>query len=127
MIKEKIEKLIESEINKMLSGNDTEIVCDDKFNQIGKYFIIRTYSAGVFFGKLKAKEKKEVIINECRRLYYWKTINNSISLSSVANHGLHDDSKVCEETNNHWMESIELIECSNDSIKNIKNKNVYSV
>jgi len=40
---------------------------------IGKYHIFRTYSAGVFFGKLKYKEANECIIDECRRLWYWKT------------------------------------------------------
>ena len=109
MIKDKLDK----EIN-IKSISDLE----------GNYFIVRTYSAGVFFGKLKDKERDEVILDECRRLYYWKT-NKGISLSEVAVSGLHDNSKVCCETFSHWCKAIELIPCSKCAVESIKSKVVY--
>ena len=38
---------------------------------IGKYVIVRTYSAGVFAGTLKIKDGKEVELIDARRLWLW--------------------------------------------------------
>ena len=116
------EKIIEKILEIALTDNKTSQRNVD--NHIGKYCIVRTNRAGVFFGKIKEKDGAEVIIDECRRLWYWKTVEG-ISLSEVANKGLHDDSKVCDETNNHWAEAIELIECSDISTRSIKGMKVY--
>lgn len=92
---------------------------------VGKKVIIRTYSAGVFFGEIVEKSGNEVILKNARRLYYWKTNNDGISLSEVANSGLDDCSKVCQATSLHWLEAIEIIICSQESIKSIESKNDY--
>ena len=98
------------------SGNSNSSGIDSHL--IDKVCIFRTYSAGVFFGKLKTKIGKECIVDNCRRLWYWKT-KDGISLSEVSKTGLHSDSKVCAETNNHWLEAIEIIPCSQNAISNI--------
>jgi hypothetical protein len=93
---------------------------------VGKKVIVRTYSAGVFFGELIEKEGSEVILKNSRRLYRWHTNNGGISLSEVANHGLQDDaSKVCESMPLHWCDAIELIPCSDVAITNIEAQNDY--
>lgn len=92
---------------------------------IGKKVIIRTYSAGVFYGEIIEKVSNEIILKNARRLYYWKTVNNGISLSEVAEHGLHNDSKVCAATKLHWLQAIEIILCSEIAIKSIEEKNEY--
>jgi len=102
-------------------GSNTTDICQ---NHIGKYHIFRTYSAGVFFGKLKKKQGKECIIDECRRLYYWKT-KGGISLSEVALNGLHTDSKVCTSTGSHWVEAIEIIPCTTVAVADIQEKKDY--
>lgn len=51
----------------------------------GKYVIVRTYSAGVFAGNLKSKKGKEVVLNNARRLWYWK---GAASLSQLAVDGV---------------------------------------
>jgi hypothetical protein len=56
-------------------------------HMIGKYVIIRTYSAGVWAGTLAQKAGNEVILSDARRLYYWKA-NEGISLSAVAVYGV---------------------------------------
>jgi hypothetical protein len=94
-------------------------------NLINKKVIVRTYSAGVFFGELIEKVKDEIILKNARRLYYWKTINQGLSLSEVAMFGLHDDSRVCAPTQLHWMRAIELIPCTKKAIKSIEEKNDY--
>jgi hypothetical protein len=36
-----------------------------------KYYIVRTYSAGVFFAKIVSVEGDEVMMNESIKLHYW--------------------------------------------------------
>lgn len=92
---------------------------------VGTYVIIRTYSAGVWFGKVLIKEENEIILGEARRIYYWQTPNKGISLSEVALYGLHTDSKVCESLEKVWLQPVEIIPCSNLSKESIKGQKNY--
>ena len=92
---------------------------------VGKKVIIRTYSAGVHYGELIEKEGEDVILKNSRRLYYWKTKNNGISLSEVANAGLDRESKVCASVPLLWLKAIEIIICSDKAIKSIEVQNDY--
>jgi hypothetical protein len=51
---------------------------------IGNYVIVRTYSAGVFAGVLKSKNEREVVLQNARRIWYWK---GAASLSQLAMEG----------------------------------------
>lgn len=51
---------------------------------IGKYVIVRTYSAGVFAGTLKSRNGKEVELTNARRIWYWA---GAASLSQLAMQG----------------------------------------
>lgn len=87
---------------------------------IGKKVIIRTYSAGVWFGTLDQKAGNEVIITSARRLWRWWAAE-SISLSAVAIHGVKPEkSKICEAVESVWLEAIEIIPCTSKSIKSIE-------
>lgn len=88
--------------------------------QIGEYVIIRTYSAGVWFGKLEKKAGNEVILTEARRMYKW-WCKKSISLSGVAKYGIYQDkSKICPALPKVWLEAIEILTLSDDAIKSLK-------
>jgi hypothetical protein len=79
---------------------------------IGKKVIIRTYSAGVWFGVLSEKSGSEVIVTNARRMWRWWAAE-SISLSAVALHGVKaEKSKVAEAVPSIWLEAIEIIPCS---------------
>ncbi len=79
---------------------------------IGQQVIIRTYSAGVWFGKLVEKAGNEVILGEARRMYKWSA-SESISLSAVALHGIKEsESKIVQAVPSVWLEAIEIIPCS---------------
>lgn len=52
---------------------------------IGKYCIIRTYSAGVFAGTLSERDGREAIATNARRLWYW---DGAASLSQLAIDGV---------------------------------------
>jgi len=94
---------------------------------LGRYCIIRTYSAGVLFGILDQKSGNEVILTQARRMYRWKALE-SISLSAVATHGIdHKNSKICEAVDQVWLEAIEIIPCTATAISLIKDaKNVQA-
>lgn len=87
---------------------------------IGKEVIIRTYSAGVWFGVLKQKAGNEVILSKARRMYKWWA-KESISLSGVARHGIkQEDSKICGEVDSVWLEAIEIIPVTGNSAESIR-------
>jgi hypothetical protein len=89
-------------------------------NMEGKKTIVRTYSAGVWFGELKEKSGNEVVLVKARRLWYWKAASG-ISLSSVAIHGIdQNSSKIVEAVNSVWLESIEIIPCTQAAIESIE-------
>ena len=46
--------------------------------------IVRTYSAGVFFGEVVSRKGKEATIRNARRLWYW---SGAASLSELAQRG----------------------------------------
>ena len=78
----------------------------------GDYVVVRTYSAGVHAGYLKSRKGKEVVLENCRRLYYWE---GAATLSQVAGKGISRPEKckfpspIAEIT---LTESIEIIPCT---------------
>lgn len=50
-----------------------------------KWVVVRTYSAGVFAGRLKSRKGMEVELADARRLWYW---SGAASLSQLANEGV---------------------------------------
>ena len=87
---------------------------------IGHEVIIRTYSAGVWFGRLKEKSGKEVILTEARRMWRWWA-KESISLSGVALHGIKQEkSRIAGAVESVWLEAIEIIPVSGKAAESIR-------
>lgn len=107
------------QIAAMFSGNFSEKT-EGLNEQVGEYVIIRTYSAGVWFGKLKKKSGNEVYLSEARRMYRW-WCDKSISLSGVAKYGIKQEkSKICPALPIVWLEAIEILTLSEEAIKSLK-------
>ncbi|MCP3899189.1 MAG: hypothetical protein GY707_05695 [Desulfobacteraceae bacterium] len=88
--------------------------------QLGQKVIIRTYSAGVWFGVLDQKSGNEVILKDARRMWQWHA-KESISLSGVANYGLKEsNSRIAPAVSTVWLEAIEILSCTDKSIKSIE-------
>jgi len=82
---------------------------------IGEKVIIRTYSAGVWFGALSEKAGNEVILTDARRMWQWQA-KESISLSAVARFGIDADrSKIAPAVKSVWLEAIEIIPVTSDA------------
>lgn len=87
---------------------------------IGKKVIIRTYSAGVWFGVLDQKAGNEVILKNARRMWQWWA-KQGISLSACALYGVkHDQSKIIEPVESIWLEAIEIIPCTDVAIQSLE-------
>ena len=87
---------------------------------IGKKVIIRTYSAGVWFGTLEQKDGNEVIVRNARRMWRWWAAKG-ISLSAVSIRGInHGKSKIAEPVDSVWLEAIEIMPCTETAILSIE-------
>ena len=87
---------------------------------IGQEVIIRTYSAGVWFGLLKQKAGNEVILKDARRMWRWWS-KESISLSGVALYGINQEkSRIAGAVESVWLEAIEIIPVSGKAAESIR-------
>lgn len=113
------------QIAAMLSAQPVAQSATGLSGMVGKKCIVRTYSAGVWFGTVEQKDGKEVILKDARRMWRWHAAE-SISLSAVAIHGIKEDqSKIAEAVPSVWLEAIELIPCSDKATTSIEGaKNV---
>lgn len=79
---------------------------------IGRYCIVRTYSAGVFAGTLTARNGRETLVTDARRLWYW---SGAASLSQLANEGVNDPDNCkfpAAVASVLLTESIEILPCT---------------
>lgn len=89
-----------------------------------KFYIIRTYSAGVWFGTLKSLEGSIAIITNARRLWYW---SGAASLSQLATEGTKRPSDckftvtIEDKEGVYLPQIIEVLPCTEQAIENIKN------
>ncbi|GKX40465.1 hypothetical protein SOASR014_42040 [Pectobacterium carotovorum subsp. carotovorum] len=100
------------------NGSNNETPIGNQF--IGQHVIIRTYSAGVWFGVLSEKSGNEVIVKNARRMWRWWA-KESISLSAVAKFGIDQSkSKIAPSVESVWLEAIEIIPTTTESTKLIE-------
>ncbi len=84
--------MIQSKGEQMANVNVEEVVIDGQTyvpktsipETSGEFFIVRTYSAGVFAGEIEKKDGKNVVMTNARRLWYW---TGAASLSQLAVEG----------------------------------------
>lgn len=76
---------------------------------VGKKCIIRTYSAGVFFGTVAARSGQEVLLKDSRRIWSW---SGSFTLSAVSQAGFKSAKVSQVEPEKLALEVIEVIPCA---------------
>jgi hypothetical protein len=86
----------------------------DKYG-VGKYVIIRTYSAGVWMGKVEEKDSTQVILTDARRMHYFKCLDDGDSLSHIALNGIHPDSQINGAVPSVLLQWIEILPISDNA------------
>ena len=79
-----------------------------------KFVVVRTYSAGVHFGKLvsQSDDAKVVVLKAARRMWRW---SGAYTLNEVAAKGIGAESKVsCPVPEIRLSEAIEVITCTSE-------------
>lgn len=74
--------------------------------------IVRTYSAGCFFGELASRNGKEVELINARRLWFWA---GAATLSQLAMEGTSEPNKCkfpCAVNRVVLTEAIEILDCT---------------
>lgn len=94
---------------------------------IGKKVIIRADRAGVFFGELENVQGDEVLLKNCRRLWYW---SGAATLSQISLEGVKrpDHSKFSMTVPLLGLRGvIEIIPATQEAIDNIENTWVWKL
>ena len=104
-------------------NDESEIVS----SYAGNLYIVRTCSAGVFFGEIVKRNGREVIMRNARRLWQW---SGAASLSQLAMEGVKnpDGCKFpCAVESVELLEVIEILKCSDAAIKSINGVEVWKL
>lgn len=82
---------------------------------MGKAVLVRTYSAGVFFGYLVSQNGKEVTLENARRLWRWRGAKECCELAIKG--PIADWTRLSERTKNVVLtEAIEIHDCQPEAI-----------
>lgn len=89
------------------------------------YFIVRTYSAGVFAGEIVAREGQEVTMRNARRLWYW---DGAASLSQLAVDGVSKPENCkfpCEVPEVTLLQAVEILPCTKKARKSLAEVKIW--
>ena len=116
-----VSRILDLVLSDEANGKQSATGGSDGLNgMVGAKVIVRTYSAGVWFGRLDQKSGNEVILIAARRMWRWWAAD-SISLSACAVHGIkRDQSKIVAPVGSVWLEAIEIIPCTEKAIESIE-------
>ena len=92
---------------------------------MGKYVIVRTYSAGVFAGNLESRNGQEVVLTNARRIWYW---SGAASLSQLAMEGTSDPNNCkfpCPVDRVELLQAIEILDVTIQAENSIKGVPVW--
>ena len=94
---------------------------------MSKYKIVRTYSAGVFFGEIESRNGDEVVMKNARRLWYW---DGAASLSQLCMEGVKKPENCkfpCPVDRVELLNAIEILDCTDKCIESINNVKIWEV
>lgn len=96
-------------------------------NILKDWFIVRTYSAGVFFGQIESRNGKEVVMKNARRIWYWE---GAASLSQLAMEGTKKPENCkfpCVVKRVELLEVIEILNVTEKAKKSIDEVEIWKV
>lgn len=87
--------------------------------RVSRWHIVRTYSAGVFFGQIKSRNGREVELLFARRIWYWA---GAASLSQLAQEGTKEPGKCkfpCVVDRILLLDAVEILDTTEAAQKSI--------
>ncbi len=85
-----------------------------------KYYIVRCDRAGVFFGKIKERSEREVVMEDVRKLWYW---SGACAVEQLAVDGTKEPES-CQFTvtvpEMSVMDPVQIIPCTDKAVEIIK-------
>lgn len=88
-------------------------------------FMVRTYSAGVFYGEIVRRDGKEVEMKNARRVWSWA---GAASLSQLATEGTSAPEKCklpCPVESLILTEVVEIIACTSEALKSLDGVEIW--
>lgn len=96
----------------------------------GKFYIIRTYSAGVWFGNIQKLDGTIAVVTNARRLWYWA---GAASLSQLATEGTKQPTgckftvTITDEEGVYLPQVIEVLPCTKEAVDNINAVKIWKI
>lgn len=114
-----IEKIIKEQVmnalNDMINSVQPEAGIIDN-----QYYIVRAYSAGVFFGKIVSKNGDEITMDDCQKIHYW---SGAGAVEQLAIDGVSkpQDCRLTVQTNSSVIKGwIQIIPCTKQAVTSLK-------
>lgn len=88
--------------------------------------IVRTYSAGVFYGEIESRNGREVVMRNARRIWYW---SGAATLSELAMKGTSDPESCkfpCPVDKVLLLDAIEILDTTIEAQMSIEGVPVWS-
>ena len=96
-----------------------------KSNLIGKYVIVRSHLAGVFFGILTDKQGEELTLQKARKFYYFSGANTVEDLADKGSIQV-SNTKLTVEVSEIVISKFEqILPCTEEAVKQIKSIPVW--
>ena len=90
------------------------------------YFIVRTYSAGVFAGNIESRTGQEVVMTNARRLWSWSGASSLSELSVKGTSKPKDCKFPCIVPRVELLQVIEILPVSPEAKKSIESVKEWS-
>ena len=90
---------------------------------VGRYCIVRTYSAGVHVGVLTSAGEGEAILTDTRRIWSWS--GGALSCSEIASSGISGGKMSCAVETNALTGVIEVIPATKEAEKCLRSFSAF--
>lgn len=85
-----------------------------------QFYIVRADRAGVFFGQIKEKKDKSVVMTDVRKIHYW---GGAAAVEQISQSGVSDESRLTITIPEMEIDSwIQIIPCTKEAADNLKNQ-----
>ncbi len=83
----------------------------------GKYVIVRSHLAGVFFGILKSKNKNEITLTKARKFFYFSGANSVEDLATIGAQNPSSCKLTVEVSEIVISDFVQMLPCTKEAVK----------